>query len=468
MLRFSASLPAKVNENSVWPEYAEDPVGFARDVLGVELWEMQATIALTLLDNQRVAVASCFASGKTFLAATLVIWWMCTRSPALVITTAPTGKQVRWLLWREIRKMWGKAKRKLPGRPMQIKWEIAEDRQAHGFSAGNPTGAQGYHERNTLVIEDEADGIDADISKTLEGAMVTPDCRRLKIGNPERLEGPFYDTFEGAAAANWKQFNISAFDTPNVKLGEIVVPGLVERIWVDQQRAEFGEGSNWWRTKVLGLFPKDGVERLIPMDWIKLGQQRWVETEDGASPRVLGADIGRGKDKTALAKRFGRRIHLGRAWQEPDTMRSTAEIVRTIEADEMDQANIDETAVGGGVVDRTREIQREGRIPNCRIRGCNLSSSPRNKKKFVRLGDELWWQMRQALNPDPTVNPEPVAVPPDDDLAAQLNCRTYTTDARGRIKVETKNELRRRGVKSPDKADAVVLTVHKPKELAVA
>jgi len=472
MLRFSASLPRRdADESRVFAEYAEDPDGFARDILGVELWEKQREIAMAVLENPRVAVASCFASGKTFLAAVLVIWWICTRSPALVITTAPTGRQVRWLLWREIRKLWGKAKRRLPGKkPMQLKWEIAEDRQAHGFSAGNPTGAQGYHERNTLVIEDEADGIDADLSQTLEGAMVTSDCRRLKIGNPERLEGPFYEACEGRGADSWTTFHISAFDTPNVKEGRVVVPGLVDQDWVDQQRREFGEDSNWWRTKVRGLFPLDLVDRLIPMDWIKAAQQRWTEMPDGNSPRVLGADIGRGRDKSVMAKLFGRRIHIGRAWQEPDTMKTVAQIVNDIRADGMERANIDETAVGGGVVDRTKEIQREGGIDTkVKIRGCNLSSKPRNKKKFRRLSDELWWQVRQALNPDPQVNPNPIGLPADKDLAAELNCRSYSTDPKsGKIRVETKNELRARGVKSPDKADAVALCMHKPKELAVA
>lgn len=488
MLRFSASLRGRGGESSLFGEYADDPAGFASDILGLELWAMQQAIALAVRDNQRVAVASCFAAGKTLLAAVLVVWWICTREPALVISTAPTGRQVRGLLWREIKKLWKRARRKLPGKPLTEKWEIAADRLAIGFSAGNPVGAQGYHEKNTLVIEDEASGIEADLSKTLEGAMVSPECRRLKIGNPEALDGPFWDVFEGQAAGGWKTFHIGAFDTPNLaglqdefdacgataqkldllRAAPIVIQGLVSGPWVAQQFLEFGEDSNWWRTKVLGLFPKDSVERLIPMEWIRASQALWREIEDGQSPRVLGADVARGKDKTAIAKRFGQRIHMGRAWQEPDTMRTVAQIVKDIEGDGMDEANIDETAVGGGIVDRVKEIQREGRIKGCRVRGCNLSSNARRKTKFFRLADELWWQVRQALNPDRTVNPTPIALPPDEELATQLNCRTYGTDRQNRVKVETKNELRRRGVKSPDKADAVALTLHKPKELAVA
>jgi hypothetical protein len=420
-----------------------------------------------------VAVASCFAAGKTFLAAILVIWWLCTREQAVVITTAPTGRQVQGLLWREIRKLVKLARKrgwKIPGKPLQLKWEIAPDRQAVGFSARNPVAAQGWHERNTLVIEDEAAGIDSALSQTLEGAMVSPECRRLKIGNPENLEGPFFEAFHGKGAYAWKHFNISAFDTPNVEKGEIVVHGLVTTEWVEDQRREFGEDSNWWRTKILGQFPHDSVERLIPMEWIRLAFARFEELED-STPRVLGADIARGGDKTALAKRCGRRIHLGRAWQEPDTMKSVAEIVRAIDDDELDQANIDETAVGGGVVDRVWELQRERRaaapetpLARCKVRGCNFSTKARKAKRFHRLADELWWSVRQALNPDPTINPEPLALQPDEDLAEQLNCRTYSTVG-GVIKVETKNDLKKRKVKSPDKADAVALAAYKPKEI---
>lgn len=449
--------------------YACDVEGFARDILGIELWDRQIEIANAVRDHQRVAVASCFAAGKTMLAAVLVIWWMCTRAPALVITTAPNGRSVRELLWGEIQKLVANAKRPLPGKLMQTKWRISPSRRALGFTARHKTGAQGFHETNTFVIEDEAEGIDQALSRTLEGAMVSPECRRLKIGNPGRLDGPFYGSFEGPGAASWKQFNISAFDTPNVKVGSEVIPGLVTQGWVDDQRRDMGEDSNWWRTKVLGLFPRDGVERLIPMEWIKAAQARWAQIPDGDKPRALGVDIGRGKDKTALAKLMGRRVHLGRAWQEPDTMKSVAEILRVAEGDGMEQVNIDETAVGGGVVDRCKEIQRDGKLSkSIKIRGCNLSCNARQKKKFFRLMDELWWAVRQALNPDPIVNPEPIALPQDEELAVQLNCRTYTTDSKGRIKVETKNELRKRGVKSPDKADAVALCLLKPKELAVA
>lgn len=455
-------------------EYLDDPGGFARDVLGVELWEKQEEIARALIDNPRVAVASCFAAGKTFLAAVLVIWWLCSREQALVITTAPTLRQVRDLLWRELRKLWGGAKKKLPGKPLQLKWEIAADRQALGFSAGNPVGAQGFHEKNTLVVEDEAAGIDADLSNTLEGAMVSPECRRLKIGNPESMDGPFYEVFHGRVSEDWKRFSISAFDSPNVTAGRIVVHGLVGSEWIDMKRREFGEESNYWRTKVLGQFPLDVVERLIPMDWIRAAQERWKDMED-STPRVLGGDIARGGDKTALAKRFGRKIHMGRVWQEPDVMQSVAEIVRTIDADGYDQANIDETAVGGGAVDRVKEIQKERAAANpgcplatCKIRGFIWSAKPRKAKKFRRLSDELWWNVRNALNPDPILNPEPIGLPPDEELAAQLNCRTYQTLTGGLIAIETKNDLKKKKVKSPDKADAVALCLHKPKEIVAA
>ena len=134
--------------------------------------------------------------------------------------------------------------------------------------------------------------------------MVSPECRRLKIGNPESMEGPFYEVFHGRVCEDWKRFSISAFDSPNVTAGRIVVHGLVGPEWIDLKRREFGEESNYWRTKVLGRFPLDVVERLIPMDWIRAAQERWKEMQDSHAP---GAGWGhrprRGQDGPGQALR---------------------------------------------------------------------------------------------------------------------------------------------------------------------
>src|ERR1041385_6585970 len=118
-------------------DYVDDPGGFARDILGVTWWQVQLEIALSVRDNPRTAVAACYASGKTFVAACIALWWLCTRRPALVVTTAPTGRLVKLLLWREIRKLHRRAKRRLPGRPLQLKLEISDDWIAFGFSSDN-------------------------------------------------------------------------------------------------------------------------------------------------------------------------------------------------------------------------------------------------------------------------------------------------------------------------------------------
>lgn len=464
-------LAKQVEQFAPMVEYADDPVGFCRDILGVGLWSKQAEIAESVRTNPRTTVSACYGSGKTFLAACLVLWWCYTRRPALVVTTAPTGRQVRKLLWREIRKLWRKAKRRLAGQCLTTELRIAEDVLAMGFSSDKPNSVAGLHEAsNVLFIEDEAAGMPAEVVEGFDGITATEGARHLKIGNPICKDGPFWDSHnKPGEKERWEPFEISAEDTPNVQAGKSVVPGLVSREWVDDKRRKWRETSPLWWTKVLGKFWVNNSDKVVPQGWVIAAQQRFLDLpkpEGPAKIKRLAVDVaGGGQDETVLYKRWDRLIKFVEAWQEPDLMTQARNIVGVCKREGVDELMIDSTGLGQGLWQRVLELQENGAIPGVSVYGIALQESAEDTDQFERLVDEVQFEMRAAFDPQ---NPEAVAIDPDDkDLAQELPLRGWSIGERGKIKVQSKREMRREGIPSPDHADSVSMLCHSPKEVCL-
>lgn len=451
-------------------EYAQDPVGFGRDVLGVDLWAMQQRIAESVRDHPRTSVTACYGSGKTLLAAELVVWWVMTRRPAMAVTTAPTGRQVRKLLWREIRKLWRRARRRLPGRCLQTELQVAEDVFAMGFSSDKPNSVAGLHEAaNVLFVEDEAAGMPADVVEGFDGITATEGSRHLKIGNPICKDGPFWDSHnKQTERERWQRFEISALDTPNVVEGRTVVPGLVSREWVEDKRRKWGERSPLWITKVLGQFWTDSTDKVVPATWALEAANRWLEVvaaQGDREPTVkrLAVDVaGGGQDETVLYRRDDRLIRFVAAWQEPDLMKQARDLVQICTRDGYRELVVDSTGLGQGLGQRVRELQDNGAIPGVELHLVGMQEGARDGEQFERLLDEVQFAMRAAFDPN---GPEPVAIHPDcGQLLQELPLRGWSISDRGRIKVQSKRELRREGIPSPDHADSVSLLFYQGPE----
>ena len=229
-----------------------------------DLLNYQKKILLSVRDHRSTAVASCHGAGKTMVAAMVALWFFCTRKPAVVITTAPTGRQVKNLLWRYIRKMHARATRKLPGRVLsvEIKTDNAADSDwwALGFASRDSNAAQGVHSENVLIVYDEATGIPDEIRNSMEGALGDNNARELALGNPTADNGFFRDAWEKSQEF-WHTINISALRTPNVRARKRLIPGLVGHEWVEKIRRRFGEQSPFWVCRVLGQFFNFGEEK---------------------------------------------------------------------------------------------------------------------------------------------------------------------------------------------------------------
>ena len=199
-------------------------VEFVRHDLKTPLWGKQAQILRAIKRHKRIAVRSCNGSGKTFVAATAVIWWLMAHpnGPAMVVTTAPTQHQVRDLLWREIRSIYYRNAALIGGILTRTTLELSPKHYATGLSTDSPARFQGFHETNILFVVDEASGVREEVFDAIEGSMTSRRARLLLIGNPTSLAGTFYKAFH-QRRTQYKTIHISAFDTPNLLSARSVI-----------------------------------------------------------------------------------------------------------------------------------------------------------------------------------------------------------------------------------------------------
>lgn len=419
----------------------QDPVFFVRQVLGGDPWEKQEEILKAVRDHKRVAVRACHGVGKTKVAAWVALWFLYTHPNSKVITTAPTWHQVENLLWREIHAAHAASRIPLGGKVLQTQIELDKQWFALGLSTDKPERFQGFHAEDILLIVDEASGVQQYIFDAAEGFLTSIGAKLLLIGNPTQLSGEFYNAFRSPL---YHKIHISAFDSPNLKAGKIVRPYLVTPEWVEDKRFKWGENSPLWYSRVLGEFPEQGDDTLIPLAWIEAAQQRWFAEQDGG-PIELGVDVARyGSDSTVIVVRKGNKASIVAQIYGQDTMEVTGRVIDALRQTGASIAKVDEIGIGTGVVDR----MKEQRYP---VQGMNTSEAAYDKERFANKRAEWYWGLRERFQSGD------IAIPPDDELASQLASLKYKFDSRGRIQIESKEDMRKRGLPSPDKADALML-----------
>jgi len=425
-----------------------DPLFFSQCVLGgPRPWRRQADILRALRDGKRVAVRSGHGVGKTWIAARAALWFLYSHPGAVVLTTAPTHRQVRSILWAEIRKQARNAAYKLGGRITETGIRLDDDWFALGLATDEPERFQGYHAERLLLVFDEAPGVSPEIYEAARGLLTSRHARILLIGNPTEPSGPFYNAFR---TPGWKTLHIPCTACPNVRLGRVTHPSLVTAEWVEAQRAEWGENSPAFRARVLGEFPSEHGARLIPLAWIHAAQARDGATCSGSEHR-LGVDVARyGSDRTALAVANDCGVLAVRCRSGLSTMETAGWAIAS--AREFDVAPeaiaIDDAGVGGGVTDRLREQGWSVRA----INGANRPDNP----AFANTRAEIYWRLRTVLSPENDIG---FGLPREPELARQLSALTYGFDSRGRIRLEAKDQAKAALGVSPDMADACALTM---------
>jgi hypothetical protein len=447
--------------------YHDKPVEFVHEVIGDFLWSKQVEIMRALTVHRKVAVASAHGIGKSFLAARVVTWFIAT-SPlgmAKAITTAPTGDQVTGILWQEIHAAHSRGR--LPGKPRHTEWwlqnyQLAVGRKPSDYS---PTAFQGYHAERLLVVIDEACGVPELIWTAADSLATTEGSRMLAIGNPDDPASYFAQMCK--PGTGWHVIHVSAFDSPNFTDEEVpdhIRDMLTSKAWVEDKRRIWGEESPLWQSKVLGQFPDVGDDTLIPPGWVRKAIDRWSEMEEGEQIE-LGCDIARfGSNETVIMLRRGYKAEIYKVLHQRDLMHVTGEIVRAVRETGATVVKVDDSGLGGGVTDRLNELVAQHEFGDHAVYimpiNVGVGASDRHDRdsdergtsdRFLNLRAELFWKLRGLFEDDL------IAIPDDDDLAGQLVSIKYSMTSRGQIQLESKEQMRKRSIPSPDRADALML-----------
>lgn len=471
--KFGVRLASKNAEDRIaWPspKYAHDPVGFARDILGIELWAKQIEIVESIRDHRNTSVRSGHKCGKSTALAVAAIWFYCCFDRARVLMTAVKASQVDEVMWKEVRRL-VKASRKR-GTPVDGDLhELArsglradDERQIWGATARDGEGLAGISGPNILILVDEASGVHDRFFETL-GTSLAGDggtVRKCYISNPTRTVGDFYkshttdklDPITGEGIFNC--IHISSEETPNAR-GLAKIPGLAGPEWIAEKRREWGVESPRYAVRVLGNFVQDKDGKIIPLNLIALAQQAWDETIS-VGDLQLGIDPagdGVAGDETSIAVRRGKQIVCVRTWtgiSEDEIVAHALALVADYRKprEPNPRVAIDaEGGIGSRVLGLLRAQEKQAGIEVLSVRsGKKMFGS----HEYHLVRDALWGETAKWLKSGG-------AIPDDAKLSDDLNAPSFVADTNRRYRATDKKELRKMLGRSTDRGDSVCLAV---------
>ena len=441
--------------------YRDDPVAFVRDVLpdSGEPYEKQRETLELLAQERKTSVVGCYASGKDWTAARAILWWLETRAHAKVVVTGPTQRQIEEIVWREMRIAYKSASVPLSGKMLRNRYEIDDDRFAIGFSTNRPENLQGFHSPNMMVVVTEAHGMKPAFEEALK--RLNP-SKVLLVGNALSTSGEFYESHR-ALRSRYKRVKISAYDTPAFTGEPIEIYGLMNEEDIADREADTGRDHPLFMAGVLAEFPdaqddsltgRKAVDAAMADD-APSGEGAPTAADDERQPVYIGVDVARfGYDKSALIARRGQRVIAMKAFVGMDTMRLSWEASTMARELGAEAVFVDETGVGGGVVDRLREL-------GAPVYGVQFGGRAPHPVQFGNLRSEIFWELRRLLEE------RLIALPNDDALAGQLLTLRYDVSSSGQVKLESKKAMRTKGLPSPDLADALAMAFMRPPSLQI-
>lgn len=484
--------------------YQRNPAKYPSDVLGLNLWTLQNEILESVFVNRETAVKTCNSIGKSHAAAAIAKTYLDVYPGSIVVTTAPTWSQVKDVLWRYIGTMHTRARYNLGGQLRQTGLEYDTDWFAIGRSTNYPENLFGYHADHILVIVDEAGGVEDPIFKGVKAITPNVNARVLYIGNPTNPDSYFAQLFENPRV---KKFTLNAFDSPNLKhvgvrnLEDLVkvmtppkgvdpldhapfkdvvwpIPELISPEVVYDRYMEWGADSPAWQALIMGEFPSQSDQALIPADLVRQAMDMHKVDDDSGKtyaelsgwiipdgPPEFGLDVARfGPDLNVLTPRHGGWVDQLMSWgkktnQALELFETTEQVFKLIDPlDWNTRLNIDDSGLGGGVTSHFRYLSQENRKTGKPLHQFQMAPYNFGSKEFMAQPDkfhditsELYWNLRGWFYR------KQIALHYDKDLFNQLVGRRWSMP-NGKIKVESKEDYKKRtGGKSPDKSDSLAL-----------
>jgi hypothetical protein len=388
----------------------------------------------------QLAVASGHGIGKSALVAWIIGWFMSTRDHPQIVVTANTETQLLTKTWRTLAR-WHKLMRnkewfdwtatKFAYKKSPEDWYAA----ATPWSDNNPDAFAGTHDKNVLVIFDEASNISDVIWEKIDGAMSTKGAMWICFGNPTKNVGRFYQCFHKYK----KWWSTRQIDSREAK--------HADKVWVQRFIEQFGLDADRTRYQILGQFPKTASRQLISTDAVEKDQKHETEGWE-LLPKVMGVDIARfGENSSTIAVRQGRKVFDIEVLPKMDLMATAQHVAEAIKRERPLQVFVDGSGIGAGVVDRLRQLN----FSVVDVNGGNQSLNPR----FLNKRAEMWWEMKEFIE-------GLCELPKDDKLKEELTVVTYDYTDKGRIRLDRKSDIMDDYGFSPDRADALAMTFAYP------
>jgi hypothetical protein len=405
----------------------------------------------------RFAVASGHGVGKSALVAWIVLWAMSTFTDCRGVVTANTEGQLRTKTWPELAKWLALCANKdwftytatslVSARAGHDKtWRV----DAITWSENNTEAIAGLHNkgRRAFALFDEASAIPPSVWETIEGALTDAGTELFwtAFGNPTRSNTRFRECFAGGRFAH--RWNPRQIDSRSV--------AMTNKRQIETWIKDYGEDSDFVRVRVRGIFPRAGTMQFIDSERIGDAVSRPLEA-DPTAPLIMGVDIARhGEDQTVIRFRRGldARSIPAIKLRIPDLMEVASRVMEQVNAHNPDAVFVDATGMGWGVADRLSQL-------GCSVAvGVNFANKAERtdggeaQARYANKRAEMWGFMKEWLRQG--------CLPNDADLIADLGNVEYGYDATDALLLERKDDMRRRGLASPDDGDALALTFAYP------
>ncbi len=431
-------------------KYQGDPVAYVEHVLNFKTLDPgQCDVLDAIAEHDRVAVKAGNGWGKSTALAAACLWYFDCFPFSRIPSTSGSFRQVKRSLWSEIhalarnskvRSTYNENRTDIERKGYESEWFIA------GFSTDNAPQAEGWHAKHLLYVLDEARAVDDSIWQASFKACTTPGAKILAGSIPGDAKGQFYRIFTHLRKT-WKCFSYPTAKYKHMKF-KALCPERVSQKSIDEKLEDGGESSPFFQTSVLANFSHSADDSVIPLNYFLKAKENVLEPKGSI---VHGLDIARyGRDKSCICTRDGGVILSFKEKGGLDTIScSTWAELETGGA----PLYLDSCGIGGGVLDALKAKNVEN------VTGVNVAESPKDKDKFLNSRAELYWRLREKFEKgeiDLTHLDEKTL----DKLQAQLTSMGYKF-SKGKVQIEGKEEMKRRGLPSPDLADALMLSFYR-------
>jgi phage terminase large subunit len=433
----------------------KNPLKFHTDILGRgPLWSRQKELLLAPQYHHRIAVKGGYNVGKTYTMGEIGLNFLYAEPDSILITTAPTGRQVKKLLWGEIRRAVNRSKVNLGGTLLDLSLTIDDDWYAIGFSTDDPQNVQGFHGRRVMVIIDEASGVDDEVIENLEGAVSGDNAWLIMSGNPLQARGKFFEAFSDPS---FHKITIPCRDHPNVKEGREVFPGMVTKQWCDERKVRWGEESPLYIARVDAEFPQSGSDQLILITWAHKAQHNELESNPN-DPIEAGLDIAEeGGDEIVFTARKGPRVLCQEAWSLTDLDATVGKTVRLVKEWNVQKLKTDRIGIGAGPTTTLKNMSKRKEIP-CEVIGVNVALPAMNPEEFANVRAEIAFNVADRARDGQL---DLTALKNSEELVSQMTTIRKGLTTKGQQTLESKKDLKARGKPSPDRFDSLCLAYAK-------